>query len=836
MVKFVKNNLYLSLKGILGRKKENSILISMIIMSIIFLISFLIYNQSSVKSLDESRKNLYGEWYTATFNIDKPSINDDGISSVIRQNAFIYSDNIILGSIGQVDSNFKELSRIELLSGQLPSNKDEIALTTSLLDSIGCSYELGSIVTIPVLPIDFNKEQLNQHIFEPINFEYKLVGILPAYDLFWQKGDTPIVNAIVTGFPNDYPSTYQVLWKGANDLDSYNLIQGENTDVVVNEFAYPTKDNFDTSLVLIQSGVLALAFISSLVIYSLLLNRRRRSFITMSNLGATKLMITKLVFVESLLILSFSFLIGIPLGILIGILINTASKNLLLSIPWNQIVSLLFLLYFVNVSSFIISSILIRIDNPENLRNEKTKRIDNVSVASKINRSVILLTAVILFLTISALYLSRWTMMAYDRNVDYAAINIQSKDNQFFDENLLYDLKQIPEVQEVAAYNYVGMEYFVTNEEVRQNKVYNEIYDSTLDPMPVYFYKRGILRTNFFVLSEKESDILIQLSDMKQEDIQKFKNGEGVLYYQVRLEKNTETGMIYQFSIMEEQSKQGYEELELPIHQGSKLALSSNMFVNEEGHDYTKSNVFAEDIEVLGVLPSLNDKLLLGNSTPITNGSIFVSQNFYKKLMLRMEDRIVSNDEYTNVNVTIDRNASYSTRKSISSIVTSRGGLLQSDSYEIVDQLYRECSQKSLIIILSGSLLVIFCLILLWNIVSSSLLIEQKRIGILQALGISKKRLLQSYLRKIILVLLPLIFIVNGLAIGIMSIINQPKYLIQFTKIYVYGNNIYFIYPIGWQLVLNGIIIILYILIQIYPLYKLIMNEPIKNMKESGGI
>lgn len=828
-------SIYLAKQGILGRKKENFILVSMIILSIIFLISYLVYNQSSLRSLEESRRNLYGEWYSTTYNVDKPIANVDGISSIIEQNALIYDNNMILGSIGKVDQQFEKLSRVHLLSGVYPTNENEIALSTSVLDSLGFSYDLGSVVKIPYLPNNFDMLKLQQPIIETEYIEYKLVGILPAYDVFWQKNnEVPLVNAIVFDFKEGYPTKYQILWKGSDEFDTYKLVSQQSKDVVINEFAYPKQDGFNTSLLLIEGGVIGLAFISNLIIYSLLLNKRKRSFLTMSNLGATKAMIVKVVFIESILILTFSFIIGIPIGFIVGVLISLSSLNIVLSIPWIQISYLLILLYGVSFVSFLLSSLMLKVDNPDTLRNEKVKKINKVSIASKNKISVIVLTLIILFVSIGTLYLSRWSMMAYDKNAPYAALNIQSKSEGFFDEKIISDLNQIPEVKEVAAYNYIPMEYFVTSQEIRESKTFNDLYDSTIEPKPVHFYKRGILSTHFFVLSDSESDVLIELSNMNAEDIERFKKGEGVIYYQMQLIKDIDSNMVYDSSV--EGNIKGYELLESPVYRGSMLALSNNQFVNEEGHDYAIPNVFENELEVLGIVTGLNDKLLIGNNTPISNGDIFVSQAFNKKLMQRMEERVVHTDEYSNINVTIDKNSSYSTRKSIASIVTSRGGLLQSDSYEIVEQLYRECSQKSLIIILSGSLVVLFSMVLLWNIVSSSLLMERRRIGILQALGVSNKKLCLSYIKKISMMIIPISVIVNGLIVVVMNFINQPKYLMDFTKIFVYGNDIYFDYPILMQVALNGILILVLALIQIYPLYKMIKDQPIHNMKDYGGI
>lgn len=827
----MKNIWHLSFKSIMGRKKENSILLSMIILSIVFLTTFLIYNASSSKGLEETRKDLYGQWYTLTYDQKEAIISQDGLSSVIEQTAYIVSNNTTLGSIGIVDQQFTNLGKIKLLSGNMPTQEGEIALTTSLLDSLGYSYDLGSIVNIPLLPLNTSLEDLQTKLMEPEYVEYKLVGILPAYDVFWKKGEDQLVNAIVSDFDTGFHKT-QVLWKGNDSFDSYNLI--ESKDTVVNEFAYPSKDNFDYSLLIIQIAVICLAFISNLIIYSFILNKRRNSLVIMSNVGATKSMVIKLLLIESLIILVIGFVIGIPMGQLVGIGLAMMTKGSSLSIPWNHIVLLLILLFITCFISFLISSIIVRIDNPYMLRSTKVKLVKKVKIDSKTKLSVLILTSCIFIVSIGTLYLSKWVMMPYDKNVAYAALNTQSKSGQYFTENIINDLRKIPEVQEVSAINYIPNEFFATSPDIRNSKVYTEIYESSNPAMPIYFYKRGILSTHFFVLSDDCAQQVLELSDIDGKDIERFKTGNGILYYQNILEKDLTTGTIYNF--LELQNSNNYEILAVPVYKGNFLTISSNQFVDEENHDYTVSNVFNEDTEVLGVVTSLNDQLLFGNNMPILNGSIFISQEFYRKLIPIMENRFVSENEYTNINIKIDTKASYATRKSISSIITSRGGMLQSDSYEVVSNLYRECSQKSLILILSGIIIILFSFILLWNIISSSLLSERKRIGILQGLGVENSRCLLAYFKKSLKSIIPSIALANIICIGFIQFFNQSKYLIENIKIYTYTTDIYFYYPIGELLFFNVVLFILILFIQVYPVAKLIRNEPIENIKESGGM
>ena len=71
------------------------------------------------------------------------------ISVVLDENKNLQSQiDELTEENNQLKQDSYELNRLELLSGHLPQTSHEIALTTSVLDSLGASYELGQEIEL----------------------------------------------------------------------------------------------------------------------------------------------------------------------------------------------------------------------------------------------------------------------------------------------------------------------------------------------------------------------------------------------------------------------------------------------------------------------------------------------------------------------------------------------------------------------------------------------------------------------------------------------------------------------------------------------------------------
>ena len=67
-------------------------------------------------------------------------------------------------------------------------------MTTTLLDALGCSYDLGQTITLKVADNDYDPLSGSGKIVEQT---YTLCGVLPAYDVYWNLGSNLTVSAVV---------------------------------------------------------------------------------------------------------------------------------------------------------------------------------------------------------------------------------------------------------------------------------------------------------------------------------------------------------------------------------------------------------------------------------------------------------------------------------------------------------------------------------------------------------------------------------------------------------------------------------------------------------------
>ena len=67
-------------------------------------------------------------------------------------------------------------------------------MTTTLLDALGCSYDVGQTVTLKVAANDYDPLAGSGAVMEKA---YTLCGVLPAYDVYWNLNGNLTVSGIV---------------------------------------------------------------------------------------------------------------------------------------------------------------------------------------------------------------------------------------------------------------------------------------------------------------------------------------------------------------------------------------------------------------------------------------------------------------------------------------------------------------------------------------------------------------------------------------------------------------------------------------------------------------
>ena len=260
----VKENpsLILAFHGMLGRKKQTSLLLILLTMVFSFLTAATIYSGSSAQALQDTRCELYGEWQylrLSDTDTDAAQVRDNlpasaKASTAIQDGIVLGADNGLAGGIGTVDSAFAQLGRIVPISGNFPAQPDEIAMTTTLLDALGCSYDLGQTITLKVADNDYDPLSGSGKIVEQT---YTLCGVLPAYDVYWNLGSNLTVSAVVAEPLALAGQKFQTFY----DLNADTVgTASDDPDLIANEYAYPQEDTVSSSLTFLLMIAILVSF------------------------------------------------------------------------------------------------------------------------------------------------------------------------------------------------------------------------------------------------------------------------------------------------------------------------------------------------------------------------------------------------------------------------------------------------------------------------------------------------------------------------------------------------------------------------------------------------
>ncbi len=164
------------------RKKQYTLLIIGIILSMVFSSSFIFFVSSAVTSAIETHNYKYGKQSEIVTNV----ITNDSLEAVLNETYEEHGYMHILGAITTVDSGIdvgtavgwlddggKELYYQSLSEGKMPQKENEIAIEKSALIRLGGAYKIGDKITF-----DLYVQNGAEKSEKPIKKEYVISGIL----------------------------------------------------------------------------------------------------------------------------------------------------------------------------------------------------------------------------------------------------------------------------------------------------------------------------------------------------------------------------------------------------------------------------------------------------------------------------------------------------------------------------------------------------------------------------------------------------------------------------------------------------------------------------------
>ena len=380
----------LTYKNLILNKKRSIVTIIGIILSVALITAVSSMVSSFKESMINYEKTRKGDYHISFNNVPLEDLkyfdNNRSIESYYVTNGIGYAklDGVKnkykpYAYIIEMDKNAFKNTRLQLISGELPKNDTEIVIPRHLKTNGRLTLEIGETITLNVGDRVSEGYSLNQS--NPFNEEnseeiinttpktYKIVGIVerPSFEYYTAPGYTFVtfksnsVNGtydIYARYTKDALKDYQKTTQNiVGDLENPKYSFGINEHLIELEtFSF----NDDTMKVIINLAIVVIIIVIFTSVFciknsfNISITEKIKQYGMLASVGATSKQIKKNVYYEAFLL----SIIGIPLGILSGILASFILIKVVNALIGNSMVIEGFLIFRVSILAIIFSIIL----------------------------------------------------------------------------------------------------------------------------------------------------------------------------------------------------------------------------------------------------------------------------------------------------------------------------------------------------------------------------------------------------------------------------------------------------------------------------------------------
>lgn len=822
-------SLILAFHGMLGRKKQTSLLLILLTMVFSFLTAATIYSGSSAQALQDTRCELYGEWQylrLSDTDTDAAQVRDNlpasaKVSTAIQDGIVLGADNGLAGGIGTVDSAFAQLGRIVPIGGNFPAQPDEIAMTTTLLDALGCSYDLGQTITLKVADNDYDPLSGSGKIVEQT---YTLCGVLPAYDVYWNLGSNLTVSAVVVEPLALAGQKFQTFY----DLNADTVgTASDDPDFIANEYAYPQEDTVSSSLTFLLMIAILVSFFAVAQYFVIVLHKRVQTLHTFQILGARKQDLHRMCLWEAL----FAGLAAVFLGFALGcgaaaIGLGLQKQLSFFAVPFASLILLAVLFLVAVLLGAFLPAVLTRPKAAQKKESKAKKfHLAQLPLAPQIG-----VGCAVLLIAVSCLYVGWRVMLPYDLDAPYACLSIKMNGRTSgMPFSLKEDLAALPGVEDVSAAINLTDTYSITSDKIRSSQMLSEIRVKdngfyTGVPNLMHNASNGTLNTFVCALPDDELERIAADAGVSDEEIETLLAGDSVLtlwgdcYYDpaadAYYQKNTQT--------------EGSIPVEPVFAAGDKLSIQYRRYTGQDEAGNEVYRTYTAQLPIVGVVKSANSYTLLTTDRLISSGTIFVSTALYHKMFEGAGSYFMEKEGYSSLNVKLAAGNNFSLRRSIASIATRRNGILSADNYDLISQSYTEGTQSAFLVGILAVFGVLLGCALLVVLNLSAYEVQQQRLSLLLTLGVSPKKLVLSYAKLLLPVIVGTTLLVNIVVYAAVSCIVPIQSILDLIRIHTNGRVYAFHKPVGSQIMVSILLMVFWLSAALLPIFSFIRKKASK--------
>lgn len=818
-------SIILAFHGMLGRKKQTSLLLLLLTLVFSFLTAAVIYSVSSAQVLQDTRCELYGEWQylclsdtAADAAQAKNALPASAQVSTVTQNGIVLgADDGVAGGIGTVDDTFAQLGRIVPISGNFPTQPDEIAMTTTLLDALGCSYDVGQTVTLKVAANDYDPLAGSGAVMEKA---YTLCGVLPAYDVYWNLNGNLTVSGIVAeplALDGQKFQTFYYLNTAAS------VTASTDPALVANEYAYPQEDTVSSSLRFLLVAAILVSFFAVAQYFLIVLHKRVHTINTFLTLGAKNRDLQLMCLWEAL----FAGLAAVAAGFALGCGAAAVGLGLqkhlsFLMIPAASLVPLAVLFLLSVLLGALLPAVLVR---PQTAKIKETPakkfRLAQLPLAPQIG-----VGCAVLLIAVSCLYVGWRVMLPYDLDAPYACLSIKMNGTSGMPFSLKEDLAALPGVEEVSAAIDLTDTYTVTSDKIRSSQMLADIWVKDNGDIPSLIMQnasKGTLNTMVCALPDDELRRIAADAGVSDEEIETLLAGDSVLtlwrdcYYAPAADE------YYQGF-----QPDGSTLVEPVFAAGDKLSLQYRRYTGQDEAGNEVYRTYTAQLPIAGVVKSASNYTLLTTDRTIFSGTIFVSTALYHKMFESAGSYHMEKEGYSSLNVKLSAGSNFSLRRSISSIATRRNGILSADNYDLISQSYTEGTQSAFLVGILAVFGVLLGCALLVVLNLSAYEVQQQRLSLLLTLGVSPKKLVLSYAKLLLPVIVGTTLLVNIVVYAAVSRIVPIQSILDLIRIHTSGRVFEFHKPVGSQIMVSILLMVFWLSAALLPIFSFIRKKASK--------
>ena len=652
---------------------------------------------------------------------------------------------------------------------------------------------------------------------------YTLCGVLPAYDVYWNLGSNLTVSAVVVEPLALAGQKFQTFY----DLNADTVgTASDDPDFIANEYAYPQEDTVSSSLTFLLMIAILVSFFAVAQYFVIVLHKRVQTLHTFQILGARKQDLHRMCLWEAL----FAGLAAVFLGFALGcgaaaIGLGLQKQLSFFAVPFASLILLAVLFLVAVLLGAFLPAVLTRPKAAQKKESKAKKfHLAQLPLAPQIG-----VGCAVLLIAVSCLYVGWRVMLPYDLDAPYACLSIKMNGRTSgMPFSLKGDLAALPGVEEVSAAIDLTDTYTVTSDKIQSSQMLADIWVKdngfyTDIPSLLRNAEKGTLNTTVCALPEDELRRIAADAGVSDEEIETLLAGDSVL---------TLWGDCY-YDPAADEYYQGFQPdgstlVEPVFAAGDKLSIQYRRYTGQDEAGNEVYRTYTAQLPIAGVVKSANNYTLLTTDRLISSGTIFVSTALYHKMFESAGSYFMEKEGYSSLNVKLSAGSNFSLRRSISSIATRRNGILRADNYDLISQSYTEGTQSAFLVGILAVFGVLLGCALLVVLNLSAYEVQQQRLSLLLTLGVSPKKLVLSYAKLLLPVIVGTTLLVNIVVYAAVSCIVPIQSILDLIRIHTSGRVFEFHKPVGSQIMVSILLMVFWLSAALLPIFSFIRKKASK--------